>query len=137
MLGSTGEALARLELFLPTNDPSSPVPVTHCRPCTCSETSEVVLVAVAGRGGAAKLLFGIEFSNAIVRQSPTFARNTIGRGLLSARSCLPNPPTVSRRSAKIIPPGMAAPSRLSIIGWAMATTSALIVRLHWAGGGGG
>jgi len=44
---------------------------------------------------------------------------------------------VSRLSAKIIPPGMAAPSRFSIIGWEMATTSAFIVRWHWAGGVGG
>src|SRR5437660_1124109 len=137
MLGGTGEALAKLELFLPTNDPSSLVPVTHSRPCTWSETSDVVLVAVAGEGGEAKLLGGILFSNLIVKQSPTFARNTIGRGLLSARSCLPNPPTVSRLSAKIIPPGMAAPSRFSIMGWGRATTSASITRLHWAGVGSG
>src|SRR5215471_136200 len=131
MLGGTGVALARLELFLPTNEPSSPGPVTHSIPSTCNETSDVVLL------GVLKFTCGIEFSKLTVRQSPTFALNTIGRGLLSVRSCVPFWATVSRLRAKIIPPGIAAPNRFIMIGCGIATTSAVIIRLHCAGVGAG
>src|SRR5271167_904146 len=101
----------------------------------CKDTSVVPVFAEA-TFVFSKLFVGIEFVNVIFKQSPTFARNTSGRGLLSGRSWVPAPPTVSLLSAKIKASGMAAPMRFNMIGWGRATTAALIVRIHWGGGGG-
>src|SRR4051812_41126690 len=66
----------------------------------------------------------------MVRQSPTFARRTSGRGLFVSLRRIGWPATVSLASAKIDPSGTAAPRRFNMSGWAMATTSALIDRLQ-------
>src|ERR1700741_5072981 len=66
----------------------------------------------------------------ICKQSPTFARNTIGRGRFPGRSqMLPLFVTVSERNAKTNPFGIVAPSRFIMIGCGIATTSALILRV--------
>src|SRR5687768_12455151 len=101
-----------------------------------SETSCVVTGGFCGVE-AWKAEGGIAFVNVTCRQSPTFARNTIGRGRLPGRSCrlLPEP-TVSLLRAKINAFGIVAPRRLSMITCGIATTSALTVRVP-AGHGGG
>jgi hypothetical protein len=67
----------------------------------------------------------------MVRQSPTFARSTSGRGRFVGLSCVvPEFDSVSLLSAKIKPSGIAAPKRFNMMGCGRATTLALIVRLH-------
>ena len=76
-----GVALARPESPRPTNVPSSVGPLVHSCPWICSETS---CVATFGEGGTDLLNSdgGMAFVKLICKQSPTFARSTIGRGRL-------------------------------------------------------
>src|ERR1043165_9914000 len=125
-MGDAG-GVAKLVEFLPTNDPSSAGPVAHSCPWMCSETS---VVATAGDCGVncANFAAGIAFWKLICKQSPTFARNAIGRGRFPGRSqMLPLLVTVSERSAKTNPLGIVAPSRFIMIGCGIATTGLVIL----------
>src|SRR5262245_43300027 len=99
----------------------------------CKDTS-VVGVGATGPSGVTPPVVsndgtdpdtGILLVKVIVRQSPTLARSTIGRGRLSGFKRLPASST-SLASAKINASGIAAPRRLSMIGWGMAYTLAVI-----------
>lgn len=100
----------------------------------CNETS---CVATFGEFGveALKSAGSIAFVKFTCRQSPTFARRTRGRGRLPGRSCQVFG-TRSLFSAKTNAFGIVAPRRLSIIAFGMATTSAVIVRVHCCIGAG-
>src|SRR5689334_11521117 len=94
----------------------------------CSETS---CVATFGEFGVELLKSAavMAFVKFTCKQSPTFARSTIGRGRLCGRSWKVFG-TRSCLSAKTNALGIVAPRRLSIMAFGIATTSALTVRVH-------
>ena len=90
----------------------SPTPVPECaarlQSLQLPETVELLLV----RNSTPVLRSG----NVIRRQSPTFARSTMGRGLLPGGADAAQPVLmVSARSAKTNPFGIVAPRRFNMI----------------------